>query len=66
MGRKRVTAPSWWICIGQSPTTLTYIYKFGNVARCVMVSHRELKPVLYRGGKRECIRHFRSVANTTA
>ena len=59
-------AASSYIRIAQGPTIIVAIYKRGGTAQAVITKQRPLRPVLFREGKKSCIRQFRSRTAATA
>ena len=59
-------AASSYIRIAQGPTIIVAIYKRGGTAQAVITNQRPLRPVLFRKGRKQCIRQFSSRTVATA
>lgn len=53
-------AASSFIKIAQGPSIMVAIYKRGGTAQAVITKQRPLRPVLFRKGRKQCTRQFRS------
>lgn len=53
-------AASSFIKIAQGPSIMVAIYKREGTAQAVITKQRPLRPVLFRKGRKQCTRQFRS------
>lgn len=67
MARRKLVAPKRYIRIKQGLTVAVYFLYDGIFIKGVTCKHHDItKSVYFRGGKRKCIRRFRSRVNATA